>query len=342
MIQRQRDTGAVLRLVIIAVLLLCSLSALRAIAATSSSLAAAIRAQRSRLEMAPRDVVALNDLANLLVLANDVEEAEEVYLLALEIDPERVTAVYNLALLHVETGRRKLASQGFQRAIEIDPGHAWSHYQLGTLTAAAGNRNKAIDHYVKAFRLEPRLAQADFNPHVIDNSLVIDAVLRAHAANTAANPVPRLYRNPERVKKLLLPPESPPAAHQPERAEPETHTAGPQSGVSPQGGVRGRQAPSERIIRQPVATVPSEVPAGSGEAAAGADVVRPEPATPPSALQPPPPQPPRQPPPQPPRLPEVAPGAPKLEPGFSSSARLELRLVPKPQDRLAASAGSPR
>lgn len=360
MIQRQGGTGVVLRLMIFAGVLLTSLPVARSIAATSPSVAEAIRAQRLRLETAPGDVVVLNDLANLLVLVGDVEEAEELYQQALEIEPDRIPTLYNLALLRAETGRRKLAIRGFRNVLETDPRHAWSHYQLGTLTAAAGNRNKAIGHYTEAFRLEPRLATAEFNPHAIDNDLLLAALLQAHGAGSPANVVPRIYKDAERVRVLLLPPaagtrdsaesgESAPRgggairssggrpgaqagemggpvseAREPERIELETESGAVPSGASAQGDAGRRPAPSGQTTRQPVTPVPAAAPADSSGAAAAGEVVPPQSAA------------------QPPELPSTAPPAPEFEPVFGSTGRLDLRLVPKPQDRLASLADAPR
>ena len=360
--RRLGDKGVVLRLAIVGGLLLTLLPAPRSTASTGSNLAESIRAQRARLEAAPRDVAVMNDLANLLVLAGDVEEAEEVYRRALEVEPERVATIYNLALLHAETGRIRPARRGFQKALEIAPGHAWSHYHLGTLNAAAGKRNKAIGHYVQAFRLDPRLTRPEFNPHIIDNELVIDALLRAHEDKAAATPVPKIYQDPEHVRRLLLPPQ--PA--------PEPPAEGPES-AGPSGGERIREVPeaAPRHVGEPPAPAapgqtsvpearepdrreletegvePPPLPAAPRPPASAAPSrpestapPRPEPAAPPR------PQPMAQPRPEPiapppPVVREPTPVAPEPAPVFGSVGRLELRLVPKPPDRLIRGRGGP-
>ena len=214
-----RRSGGVLRSATLAVLLLLSLAAARSIAVAPPGVAEAIRAQRSLLEAAPRSITLLNDLANLLALAGHAEEAEEVYRHALEVDPESVATHYNLALFHEEAGRRRLARRGFEKALKIAPDHAWSHYQLGYLAAEGGHRSKAIDYYVRAFALEPRLTMADFNPHILANDLATQALLIAHATDSAAALAPRIYRNPGRVRELLFAPMKAPVAVSPESRE---------------------------------------------------------------------------------------------------------------------------
>jgi hypothetical protein len=358
-VQHQGGTAAVLRLVIFAGVLLSVLPGPDSVSASPSGLSDAIRAQRLRLETTPRDVSALNDLGNLLVLAGDVEEAEEVYRRALEIEPDRVPTIYNLALLQAEAGQRRLASRGFRKVLEIDPGHAWSHYQLGVLTAATDNRNKAIGHYARAFRLEPRLAIPEFNAHAIDNDLLLDALLHASPANSPANTVPKIYDDPSRVRALLLPSAVPAAesadrgesasrpgggigpsggglgaeADEPGRVEPESKSSASHSEASTQGGERRRAEPNIQTIRQPVASpVPAEAPAGSAEAPVAREVAPPQPAAQPVAPKAT----------QPPDPPSSTPAASEPEPVFGSTAQLELRLVPKPQDRLASLASAPR
>ena len=229
-------------------------------------------------------------------------------------------------------------------------------YESGS-TEQAGN--KAIGHYAEALRLEPRLATPEFNAHAIDNELLLAALLQAHSANSAAKLVPRIYKDPERVRVTLLPQEprtSGPAesrestsrraggirssggslgaqagemdepvseTREPERADLETESAVP-SGAAAQAGAQRRERPRRQIIRQPVTPAPPATPAGPAGAAAAREVVPPRPAPRPSVL------------------PSPAPAAPEFEPIFSSTGRLDLRLVPNPQDRLASLADAPR
>ena len=149
-----------------AVLFLLAVSTLEPIVAEPSGLASAIRAHRTLVSEQPGDLEVLNDLGNLLVLAGEMAEAEQVYRQALHIDRDFAEAHYNLALLLHQTQRRRLAKQELHKALELRPDDPWSLYQMGTLYAEGGDRARAIKYYSKAFSVEPRLRLADFNPHI--------------------------------------------------------------------------------------------------------------------------------------------------------------------------------
>ena len=187
------------------VLLLLAVFALEPIAA-QPGLRDAIRIYREEAARNPTDLEVLTDLANLLVLTGETVEAEEIYRRVLELDESRVNARYDLALLLHQTGRRRPARREQLKVLELEPDHAWAHYQLGTLAAEAGERAKAIKYYSRAFTLEHRLTQASFNPHVLDNKLAIEAVMKAHSAPSSAALAPRQYEQPRRIANLLLPP----------------------------------------------------------------------------------------------------------------------------------------
>lgn len=181
----------------------------------------AIRSYRQEAARNPTDPEVLTDLANLLVLTGGTVEAEEIYRRVLELDESRVNARYDLALLLHQTGRHRPARREQLKVLELEPDHAWAHYQLGTLAAEAGERAKAIKYYSRAFTLEHRLTQASFNPHVLDNKLAIEAVMKAHSAPSSAALAPRHYEQPRRIAKLLLrpPPEIEPVGEEGRLAE---------------------------------------------------------------------------------------------------------------------------
>jgi tetratricopeptide (TPR) repeat protein len=180
-------------------------AALAALAAAPSQLPEALEAQRTQAESNPRDPEVLNDLANLLVLSGELEEAEGVYGRALELDPERASTRYNLALLQQESGRDREAFAEYQRVLESDPGHAWANYQLGILYAARGRRSRAVKHYARALALKPDLLLPEVNPHIIENRFATEALLLARRSESPAAFAPRLYQQPTRVAELLVP-----------------------------------------------------------------------------------------------------------------------------------------
>ena len=193
--------------------------ALVALAGTPANLQEALQAQRALVVAHPTDADLLNDLGNLLALAGDLDEAEEVYRRALAIDPVDVTAQYNLALVLNEQGKAKEALHTLQSILESEPRHAWTHYQLGTLYADKNNRKQAVHHYAEAFSIDRSLTSPKVNPHIIENRLATEAMLRMHIDESPSTQAPRIYEEPGDVADLLLPPASAPPA-----AEPVTET----------------------------------------------------------------------------------------------------------------------
>lgn len=166
----------------------------------------AIRAQERLAGARPGDVRVLNDLGNLLALADRTERAEEVYRRALEIAPDEPTLHYNLGLLMSQTGRARAAMEALQRVVEIDPQDAWGHYQLATLLEQRGKRSKAIHHFAQAFLIDPTLAELEVNPQLLDSRLVSPALTLAYTERAATlEAAPRQYQQPKRITRLLVP-----------------------------------------------------------------------------------------------------------------------------------------
>lgn len=184
--------------------LLLAVSALRPVTA-QPGLTEAIATYRARAAEEPRNPEVLTDLGNLLVLSGEMVEAEELYRRVLDLDEAQVTARYNLALLLHQTGRRRPARRQQLKVLDWQPDHAWAHYQLGTLAAEAGDRAAAIRRYAQAFSLDRRLTIAEFNPHILDNELSVQAVMRAYGSSASAALAPRRYEEPGRITRLLVP-----------------------------------------------------------------------------------------------------------------------------------------
>lgn len=195
-------------------------------AAPPENLDAALASQRQHVEQHPGDAGALNDLANLLLLAGDREGAEAAYAQALAHEPEQPQARFNLALLLHDQGRLRQAVRELRRLVKHHPDHAWGQYQLGALYAERGNRSRALERYVKAFRLDPRLSDPVFNQHILSNPLATAAMLRAFSELSNAAAVPRLYADPGRVTALLLPVTPPAPADEAEPAADEPQDDG--------------------------------------------------------------------------------------------------------------------
>jgi len=196
--------------------------ALVALAGTPANLQEALQAQKSLVAENPRDADLLNDLGNLLALAGDFAQAEEIYHRALEIEPDDVTALYNLALVLREQGELKAARKTFEAILEVDPRHAWTHYQLGALLDEQDNRSRAVQHYAEAFAIDRTLTSPKVNPHIVENQLATEALLLMYVEESPSTQAPRLYEKPGNVADLLLPRQS--AETTAESADGDAHT----------------------------------------------------------------------------------------------------------------------
>lgn len=198
----------------------------------------ALEAQMELVQNEPRNPVAQNDLGNLLALAGRFSEAEDAYHKAVELSPEETAPRFNLALLYQQTGRAQLAQAELEALLVIAPDHAWAHYQLGVLLAKK-SRQKALNHYARALALDPALSFASNNPHILDNPLFEEALLRSQRfRNQPAANVPRQYGEAQRIIDLMVPPKEEATAETgPEGQGEEEAREGeaPESGTSGQG-----------------------------------------------------------------------------------------------------------
>jgi Tfp pilus assembly protein PilF len=161
--------------------------------------------QRELVAGHPYDPAALNDLGNLLQLAGEPPEAEAAYRRALELSPDLISARYNLALLLQRGDRFREAMAEYHEVLARMPSHAWARYQIGSIYDAQGDDRRAVRWYGEAFALEPRLAVAEYNPRVIENDLVEEAMLTGYRAEGARPLAPQVYEEPIRIRELMLP-----------------------------------------------------------------------------------------------------------------------------------------
>ena len=242
---------------------LAALAVVVAIAATAAvppNLASTIEAQRRLADERPDDAAVFNDLGNLLLLVPQPAEAEEAYRKAIELDPDKTTALYNLALLLQQRGELREAMKHFRHTVELEPGHAWAHYQICAIHERWGQESRAIDSYARAFALDPQLAFAEVNPHIVENKLLTQSMMRAYKNDFSPAQVPRVYDDPARIATMLVPP---PAPAQTEKDQ-----------MTQKPATQGQQAPGQPTGRQPGAVTGKPVPGQPGQQPGGATVLR--------------------------------------------------------------------
>ena len=219
-------------------------------------LGTAIAEQRNLVSARPQDAGVWNDLGNLLALSGSLDEAESAYERSLELDPGSVQALFNLGLLRQQRGDLAGAASEYTGLLQLEPGHAWGQYQLGAVYDAVGERELALAHYAEAFTLDPELLFAEKNPHVIENKLVTEALLRARRGSRAAPPAPRAYDEPARINSILTPPLTPadleggpgPGASDEPTADAQSPASAPRDQIGRGAAPRARSAERDTAI----------------------------------------------------------------------------------------------
>jgi len=140
--------------------------------------------------------------------------------------------------------------------VKVDPGHAWAHYQLGAVHESLRQRSRAIDEYALAFSLDPQLAFPEVNPHIVENKLLTEAMMRAYRSEVPQPQAPKVYEDGGRIAALLVPP--PGAAQEPRKdakaaasqpAKPAPAVAAPRAGMNrPVPGAKGSTVLRERDL----------------------------------------------------------------------------------------------
>ncbi len=238
-----------------------------ALAAVPPNLTKAVEAQRRVATERPQDAGVHNDLANLLLLADQPEEAEAAYRRAIELDPRKVSALFNLGLLLQQRGEVREALRLYREVVEVDPRHAWAHYQIGTLYEGWNQDGKAIGWYARAFALDSQLAFREVNPHIVENSLVTEAMLHAYQNDVEMPQAPKVYDEPGRIASLLVPLPQPSETPAPAAADRQAGTP-----AQPRDSARNRPTTGQTAQpgdRQPGVLNPSDLRPGraTGQAA---------------------------------------------------------------------------
>ncbi len=171
-----------------------------------SGLDQAILEQRTRISEEPKNGALWNDLGNLLTLAEEGGEAQSAYLRAIDIQPGNASAHFNLALALQQAGQLEEAVSHYHSTLEIDSEHGWALYQIGAILEAQQERREAVEYYTKAFSLDPDLLFAEVNPHIVQNELILESLLRRVRTDPRDFTLPRIYAHRDRIVEALVPP----------------------------------------------------------------------------------------------------------------------------------------
>ena len=229
-------------------------------AAAPRNLGRAIEAQRALVAERPGDSTVENDLGSLLLLADDVEGAEQAYRRATELDSGNAAAHFNLGLLLQKRDDRRAALKEFRRTIELEPRNAWAHYQTGTIYDHWGLDSAARKAYAKALAIDPALGNPEVNPHLIDNELATSAMLYSYQHYREELQPEKRFEEPARIAGVLI--DRP-------RTDQDTTATREVEGETGGGFVRSNGAPAETHPEMKVE--PSDGDTGANGAGAPAD-----------------------------------------------------------------------
>ena len=311
--------------------------AIAAFAAVPPNLSKALEAQRRLVAERPQDAAVYNDLGSLLLLAERTADAEAAYRKAIELDPEKVSALFNLAQLLQQRGERREALRLYDRVTELQPNHAWAHYQIGSLYEGWDQDSKAVEHYARAFALDPQLAFKEVNPHIVENSLVTESMLRAYGESSGQPQAPRYFEERDRIVNLLVPLPQPEAQQEQQADDAADTAAAPRQGQA-QTRPGAQQPGTPNVLREgdlQNRATGQAVPQGRG----GRTTMRPQPTQrgglrqwerpEPNMQEVPPEQGTAEPGLQPGQVVTPPPGGVYYRPGSPSSGRLNIRVMPE-------------
>ena len=118
---------------------------------------------RHNVEKNPADFEAHYNLAAMLQIRGELEEAMKQYEAALRIRPGDATVNNAFAAANIAAGRPDAAIKYLAAALQARPGYFDAHYNMGTALAMQGDFGGAVEHFRAAVQLNPRDANAEAN-----------------------------------------------------------------------------------------------------------------------------------------------------------------------------------
>jgi tetratricopeptide (TPR) repeat protein len=117
--------------------------------------AAASRAYRRALEVDPRLVPAIINLANLHYSQEHLPEAEALYERAIGIDSSVFEAHFNMGNVYHDLGRLEEARAAYEAALRLNPDYAEAHFYLAVTLEKLGRSQQSRGHWRRYKELAP-------------------------------------------------------------------------------------------------------------------------------------------------------------------------------------------
>lgn len=146
------------------------------------------------VQLDPKHVPALHNLARTAFESRRVEEALALYRRIVTVAPDDAEAHHQLANLHAFAGQSEAARNHYERAVSIDPERPDAHFKLSVLLERLGDEEGSARHLGQAMALEPRYAQrflaaamqAEQQGRRDEAARIYQRLLAADAGNAAA------------------------------------------------------------------------------------------------------------------------------------------------------------
>lgn len=145
------------------------------------------------------NVIAEQDLGEVLHEKGRVDEAIAHFQRALQINPDQASAHSALGLVLLETGRPDESVSHLLRALEISPNFGDAHYNLGNTFMQIGQANEALTHFHRALEINPDDIEALNNmawmlatwpeAEIRDGTKAVESAERANSLTYGENPV---------------------------------------------------------------------------------------------------------------------------------------------------------
>ena len=123
----------------------------------------AYRSFKLAVKARPTGVIALTNLAGILIYMGELDEAEKNLRKVLRIKKNSPEALTNLGSLLDRKGKIDAAEQAYRKALRYKPEYALAHYNLGNVLFKQGKLDEAEAAYKKTIKLKPDYIAAYHN-----------------------------------------------------------------------------------------------------------------------------------------------------------------------------------